>query len=81
MYRTIKAKFTNGALVPLEELQLSEGQEVRISLDDKPFLTTEEKLERLKSAAGAWKGKVDVEALKKEIYEARRLGSRLPPDE
>lgn len=81
MYRTIKARFTKGVLVPLEELRLSEGQEVRISLDDKPLLTTEEKLEGLKSVAGAWKGKVDGEALKEGIYDARRIGSRLPPDE
>lgn len=77
MYRTINAKFVNGVLVPLEELRLSEGQEVRISLDDKPLLTAEEKLERLKSSAGAWKGKIDGDALIRQIYEDRRRG--LPP--
>ena len=36
MLRTIKAKFTEGAIIPLEPLHLEEGTEVTLSLEDAP---------------------------------------------
>ena len=44
-------------------------------------LPWEERLKRTMSSATAWKGKIDGEKLKREIYEARRVGSRPPPNE
>ncbi len=55
MMKTIKAKFINGALKPLERLELAEGQEVFIYLDDRPKLSEEERMKRFRSAAGGWK--------------------------
>ncbi len=34
MITNVKAKFTNGALVPLEPLDLEEGEEVMVSVDE-----------------------------------------------
>ena len=34
MLTHVKARFCNGALVPLEPLDLEEGQEVRVSVED-----------------------------------------------
>ena len=34
MITNVKAKFTNGALVPLEPLDLEEGREVTVSIDE-----------------------------------------------
>ena len=34
MIANVKAKFTNGALVPLEPLDLEEGREVTVSVDE-----------------------------------------------
>ena len=34
MVTHVKARFCNGALVPLEPLDLEEGQEVRVSVED-----------------------------------------------
>lgn len=36
--------------------------------------------EVFKSAAGGWKDLVDTEQLKKDIYESRRISTRLPLD-
>ena len=56
--KTIKAKYVDGALKPLERLELEEGQEVFVYLDDGPRLSEEERMKRIKrfrSAAGGWK--------------------------
>ena len=34
MLKTVKAKFTNGAIVPLEPLDIEEGEEVLVTLED-----------------------------------------------
>lgn len=81
MKKTIRVKFSNGVFVPLEELELEEGIELPISFEQKYLIPLEERIERARAVAGSWKGLVDGEAMIREIYEARRLGSRLPPDE
>lgn len=81
MNKTIRVKFSNGVFVPLEELELEEGTELPISFEQKYLLPLEERIKRMKSAAGGWKGLVDCDALIKDIYESRRRGIDLPPDE
>ncbi len=39
---------------------------------------TEEDLEAFRSAAGGWRGVVDVDKLVKDIYESRRISTRPP---
>ena len=46
----------------------------------KDELTVEEQMKRTMSSAGALKGKIDGEELKRTLYEARRTGSREMPD-
>ena len=89
----VRAKFSGGALHPLEPLALAEGQEVLVSIEESPPQdspkdgtapesavkqqpTAEQTRKALRESAGAWKGKIDGEALKQMIYEARRAGSR-----
>ena len=43
MITNVKARFTNGALVPLEPLDLEEGREVTVSVDETPREIGEEK--------------------------------------
>lgn len=81
MKKTIRVKFSNGVFVPLEELDIEDGTELPVSFEQKYLIPLEERIKLTMSAAGAWKGKIDGEALQREIYEARRTGSRLPPDE
>ena len=42
-------------------------------------MTAAQRLRTMQSAAGAWKDSPFAQDLKQEIYEARRLGSRIPP--
>lgn len=74
MLRTIRAKFTDGTLKPLEHLDLEEGAEVTVSIEDS--LPSDEIVQALRATAGAWKGKHDPEELKRMLYEARLTGSR-----
>ena len=73
MPKTIRAKFTGGALEPLERLDLEEGAEVTVSVEDS--LPSDEVIRALRATAGAWKGKHDPDELKR-MLEVRLTGSR-----
>ncbi len=80
MAKKLRAKFTNGVLTPLDKLDLDEGAEVTVSIDDEPELTAEERIAILKSVAGAWEGNSEYwERTKHMLYEARKTGSRTEP--
>ncbi len=82
MLKTIKARCVNGALVPLEPVELREGDEYLITFDARPALSDEERQRLLRSSAGAWRKNSEYwEKELERIYEARRLGSRIPPEE
>ena len=77
MKTTIKAKFINGALVPIKTLDLKEGDEVLVTVDTKTAVSTmsvEEMTERSKAAAGGWAGSIDAEKLLRDIYTSRHRG-------
>ena len=51
---TVRVRFANGVLKPLEALDLDEGQEVTVSINDG---TSHKRRGRgMRAAAGAWKG-------------------------
>ena len=77
--RKIKAGYSNGKLTPLEHIDLKDGEEVTVSIDSKPQLSDEERLERFKAAAGGWEGLHDPDEFKRMIYQARMDGSRHTP--
>ena len=79
MPKQIKAVFTNGKLTPLEPVALKEGEEVTVTIDDKPQLSNEERLKSLMAAAGGWEGLHDPDEFKRMIYQARIDGSRHTP--
>ena len=76
MPKTIKARFTGGVLKPLERLDLEEGSEIRVTIEDASVLPDNERSTRFKSAMGAWKGTHDPEELLRNIYSGRLTGSR-----
>ena len=47
--------------------------------DTMPERTEEERKKRMMSTAGAWKDKIDGEAMKQTLYEAREMGSLETP--
>ncbi|MYE53712.1 MAG: DUF104 domain-containing protein [Chloroflexi bacterium] len=77
--KRIEAVFSNGKLMSLEPVDLKEGEEVTVSIDDKPQLSDKERLESLMAAAGGWEGLHDPDEFKRMIYQARIDGSRHTP--
>lgn len=74
MKKTIKARFVDGALVPLEPLDLTEGDEILVTLDTKAAVSLEELTERSKAAAAGWAGSIDTTKLLRDIYTSRHRG-------
>ena len=72
---TVRARFANGVLKPMESLDLEEGQEVMVSVDARPPRRRTGRGMRV--AAGAWTGMHDPEKLKRDIY-ATQLRRRCP---
>ena len=77
MITNIRARFSEGMLRPLEPLDLEEGAEVTVSIEDAP--APDRSVRALRATAGAWKGQHDPGELKRVIYEARQTGSREVP--
>ena len=77
MAREIKARFSKGKLEPLEEIDLEEGEEVRVIIPERA--TGKGMLEALRATAGAWKGTHDPEELKRNIYADRLISTRPEP--
>ena len=77
MIANVRARFSNGALVPLEPLDLEEGDEVTVSIE--PLLKRGRVSEAFNASKGGWVGLHDPEELKRMIYDARITGSRHKP--
>ena len=71
MGRKIRARYSDGVLTPLVPLDLSEGDVVTLTIEVEERLSKEERIERSKSAAGAWRGKHDPEELKRKLRSPR----------
>ena len=77
MKTTVRARYTNGAIVPLEPLDIQEGANLSVSIDVESRASRAERgLKALKATAGAWKDTRDADELIQDIYEARLAGSR-----
>ena len=71
MGKKLRARFSNGVLTPLEKLDLEEGAEVTVSIDDEPELSLEERIKGSQSAAGDRDDKHDQEELKPTLRSPR----------
>jgi predicted DNA-binding antitoxin AbrB/MazE fold protein len=76
MGTTIRARFANGVLEPLDRLDVPEGEVLTITIIRLPV---GEKLGGLERSAGGWKGLIDVDELKRNIYADRLISTRLEP--
>ena len=82
MEKTIRARFLNRVFVPLErlEIELEEGGEVAITVSEKKTsFKTEKFIEVLRATAGGWRGLIDAEELKRNIYADRIVSTRAKP--
>jgi hypothetical protein len=77
MVTTVRAKFLSGRFTPIEPLPaeaLHEGDEVILTVASAPESTRSALLE----TAGAWKGLIEPEVLKRDIYASRLIVTRPP---
>ena len=77
MITTIRVKYANGVLTPLEPLDLEEGRELIVSFNGARVAKGAEAGAGILKAAGGWKETVDADELIRTIYADRRRG--LPP--
>jgi predicted DNA-binding antitoxin AbrB/MazE fold protein len=76
--RTIRARFSKGVFEPLEPevtTALHEGEEVLLTVSTP---ASGELADPITGTAGAWKGLVDGETLKRHIYADRLVTTRSP---
>ena len=77
MVQSVKATYKDGVLEPSESLDLEDGQEVGLSISETGDATDSTKA-RVETA-GSWRGLVDAEQLKRDIYESRQIVTRPDP--
>ena len=77
MAKEFRARFSHGVLEPLEAVDLKEGEEVKVIIAEKP--TSKGMIEALRASAGGWKGLIDAEELKRNIYADRLISTRPEP--
>jgi predicted DNA-binding antitoxin AbrB/MazE fold protein len=78
MAKECRARFLHGVLEPLEIVDLQEGEEGKVIIAERP---TKGKgmIEALRASAGGWKGLIDAEELKHNIYADRLISTRPEP--
>lgn len=74
MGKTIRARFSKGVIKPLEKVDIDEGKEITITIVEVPASLKKEDV--LETTAGGWKGLIDAEELKKNIYADRLISTR-----
>ena len=67
----IRAKYKNGVIEPLENLELSDGEEVVLTIVRSPEARKTQ--DAFRKSRGGWKDFIDCEKLKKDIYESRSI--------
>ncbi len=77
MSTTIRARFSNGVLKPLEKLPLKEGDEVTLLIAE---ASSNGGIEALRRTAGAWAGLVECDRFEKDIYDSRLISTRPKPE-
>jgi len=75
LLRTVKARYRNGVIELLEQIDLADGTEISMTIDTRRPMSQEERERRFLSCSGRWKDIVD-EAFLDEIYEQRRRRTR-----
>ena len=84
MLKTVKVRFANGVLTPLEPLDLVEA-EYRVTVatagEEPAAVAPEDSVveDAFQSALGAWRGTHDPEELIRQIYADRLVNTRPEP--
>ena len=76
MGRTIRARVKGGLVEPLETIDVPDGTEVTVTIND---VRSADDFEAFRRAAGSWKGTIDAEELIRNIYADRSISTRPEP--
>jgi len=68
---TIRARFKNGVIEPLESVELKDGEEIVLTIVRSS--ETKKTRDAFRKSRGGWKDLIDCEKLKKDIYENRSI--------
>ena len=71
MLKTIKARYRNGLIEPLEEIEITEGAEITITVSEPPI-----RKDGLDRSFGGWKGLIDADEFLKNVYADRLISTR-----
>ncbi|PYV39174.1 MAG: hypothetical protein DMG06_23905, partial [Acidobacteria bacterium] len=74
MGRTIRARWREGRLEPLERIELPDGKEVTVTIAE---VSPSRNLKAFRGAAGGWKGTLNAPALIRRIYANRLISTRV----
>jgi predicted DNA-binding antitoxin AbrB/MazE fold protein len=74
MGKTIRAKYSKGVIRPLEKVDIEEGKEITVTIIEFPMPVKKDS--GLEGTAGGWKGLVNADELKENIYAARLISTR-----
>jgi predicted DNA-binding antitoxin AbrB/MazE fold protein len=74
MIKTIRARFIKGMIEPLEKIDLDEGKEITVTI--RAISIPKKPKDALGITAGGWKGLIDAEKLKRNIYSERLIKTR-----
>ena len=77
MITSVEARYLNGAIVPMETLDIEEEAALLMNIEVKAQgSATEDGLKVLRATAGGWKGAHDQDELINDIYESRVVNTR-----
>lgn len=69
MQKTLQARFTKGMIEPLEKIDLNGGKEITVTIRAVSILSKPKDV--LDATAGGWKGLINAEKSKRNIYADR----------
>ena len=72
MPKTIRARYRNGLIEPLENIDLADGTEITITVSELAS-SSEDGLSR---SFGGWRGLIDAEEFLKNVYADRQISTR-----
>jgi len=72
LQKTIKARYRNGVIEPLEKINIEDGSEITIMVSELNIAGAE----GIKKSFGGWKGLIDADQFLKDIYESRKISTR-----
>ncbi|MDO8690604.1 MAG: antitoxin family protein [Dehalococcoidia bacterium] len=73
---TIRARYSKGVIELLEEVDITEGTEVTVTIVEASLESEGDDFEK---SAGDWEGTIDAEKLIKDIYADRLVSTRRKP--